>query len=104
MELTEFASPWLYDPERPEFSQYPTTLHHAGLPDLDESLKTIGEYQRRLWANRKHAVLVVIHGPDTSGKDSLIRTLATWADPAGFHAWSFSRPQGEEIRHDFLWL
>lgn len=24
-------------------------------------------------------------------------------DPAGFHAWSFGRPQGEELRHDFLW-
>jgi polyphosphate kinase 2 (PPK2 family) len=103
MEITEFASSWCYDPDRPEFSAYPTLLDKAGLPDLEESLKSIGEYQRRLWANRRQAVLVIIHGPDTSGKDSLIRTLATWADPAGFHAWSFSRPQGEEVRHDFLW-
>jgi polyphosphate kinase 2 (PPK2 family) len=48
-------------------------------------------------------VLLVVHGPDTSGKDSLIRTLTTYVDPAGFHAWSFSRPQGAEARHDFLW-
>jgi PPK2 family polyphosphate:nucleotide phosphotransferase len=73
------------------------------LPALEASLEEIGEYQRRLWANRKRALLVVIHGPDTSGKDSLIRTLATYADPAGFHAWSFGRPNETEAAHDFLW-
>lgn len=48
-------------------------------------------------------MLFIAHGTDTSGKDSLIRTLATYADPAGFHAWSFGRPEGAEKRHDFLW-
>ncbi len=99
-----FASTLCFEPDRPRFRDYPTLLDDdEKIPALEASLEEVGEYQRRLWANRKRAVLVVIHGPDTSGKDSLIRTLATYVDPAGFHAWSFSRPQGAEVRHDFLW-
>jgi len=104
MEVSPFASRWCFDPDRPRFRDYPRLLDDdEKIPALEASLEEIGEYQRRLWANRKRALLVVVHGPDTSGKDSLIRTLATYADPAGFHAWSFSRPQGAEVRHDFLW-
>lgn len=104
MEVSPFAGARCFDPEKPRFRDYPTLLDDdEEIPALEASLEEIGEYQRRLWANRRRALLVVVHGPDTSGKDSLIRTLATYADPAGFHAWSFSRPQGAEVRHDFLW-
>lgn len=104
MRLSAFASSFLFDPEKPRFKNYPTLLDDdQKLPGLEASLEQIGEYQRRLWANQANAVLLITHGPDTSGKDSLIRTLATFADPAGFHAWSFSRPKGAETRHDFLW-
>jgi polyphosphate kinase 2 (PPK2 family) len=91
-----------YQPGMPRLSDYPTGPVD-GLEPLESSLKRIGEYQRRLWANGRHSVLLLVHGMDASGKDSLIRTLATYMDPAGFHAWSFSRPQGDEARHDFLW-
>jgi PPK2 family polyphosphate:nucleotide phosphotransferase len=104
MNLTDFARNWCFDPGKPRFSGYPTLLDdEAELPGLESSLDEIGEFQRRLWANRQKALLIIIQGPDTSGKDSLIRTLATYADPAGFHAWSFGRPEGAEARHDFLW-
>lgn len=104
MQVSKFAKNWFWDSGKPRFRNYPYRVEDDDkLPALEASLETIGEYQRRLWANRRRALLIVIHGPDTSGKDSLIRTLATYADPAGFHAWSFSRPQGAETRHDFLW-
>jgi len=99
-----FAREWYFDPKKPRFRDYPTLLESEdSLPGLESSLEDIGEFQRRLWANRKKALLLIVQGPDTSGKDSLIRTLATYADPAGFHAWSFGRPAGAETRHDFLW-
>ena len=104
MKLTAFARSFLFNPDKPHFRDYPTLATHAKkLPGLEASLERIGEYQRRLWANQARAVLLVIQGPDTSGKDSLIRTLATFVDPVGFHAWSFGRPKGAETRHDFLW-
>lgn len=104
MEWTEFAKRWEFEPKRPKIAEYPVLLdNNAELPDLETSLEDIGEFQRRLWANRQKALLILIQGPDTSGKDSLIRTLATYTDPAGFHAWSFGRPEGAEAKHDFLW-
>lgn len=104
MKWSAFARSFLFDPARPRFGDYPTLLEDdAKLPALQASLERIGEYQRRLWANRARALLLIAQGPDTAGKDSLIRTLATYADPAGFHAWSFGRPTGAETRHDFLW-
>ncbi|QFS88755.1 MULTISPECIES: polyphosphate kinase 2 family protein [Marinobacter] len=104
MEYTAFARTWFLDPKKPALGRYPSLLDDDEKPPaLESSLEDIGEYQRRLWANGRKALLLVIHGPDTSGKDSLIRTLATYADPAGFHAWSFSRPTATESAHDFLW-
>lgn len=96
------ASSFLYHPDKPHLADY-TTGARQDLTPLETSLELIGEHQRRLWANNHHSILLLIHGMDASGKDSLIRTLATYMDPAGFHAWSFGRPQGEEARHDFLW-
>lgn len=104
MYVSVFAKRWRFDTSLARLDGYPVVLEEGGnLPALEASLEDIGEYQRRLWANRARALLLVIHGPDTSGKDSLIRTLATYVDPAGFHAWSFSRPQGPATNHDFLW-
>jgi len=101
------ASPdsiWHFQSDQSRLIDYPTDIEDKdALPSLESSLETIGEYQRRLWANRKKSLLLVFHGLDASGKDSLIRTLATYMDPAGFHAWSFGRPHGAEARHDFLW-
>lgn len=99
----DYARQWQYADEKPRLENYPSSARDQSLADLDASLDVIGEYQRRLWANQQKAVLLIIHGVDASGKDSLIRTLATFMDPAGFHAWSFSRPTKDEARHDFLW-
>lgn len=99
-------SPWQWTGGRPEPEKLATTLSKtdsAELPDLASSLDALGEAQRRLHANRKHAVLLILQGLDASGKDSLLRTLAQGLDPAGFRVYSFGRPTPEEAAHDFLW-
>lgn len=104
MDASAFTRKWQYDPDRPELAAYPARSEDKALKkSLDDSLKRIGEHHRRLWANRRKSLLLVVHGVDASGKDSLIRTLARYMDPAGFRAWSFGRPQGAEARHDFFW-
>lgn len=75
----------------------------ASLRDLDPILKELAEAQRRLFAHRKEALLIVIQGLDASGKNSLAQTLSRGMDPVGLKAWSFGRPNEEEARHDFLW-
>ncbi|MFP1679748.1 polyphosphate kinase 2 family protein [Alloalcanivorax sp. C16-2] len=83
--------------------QLPARVVGNGVAPLADSLERIHEHQRRLYAGRRHGVLLVVQGLDAAGKDSLIRTLARAMDPAAFRAHSFARPLGEEVDHDFLW-
>ncbi len=99
-------SPWRWRKGRPDLGKLPTRMdarESAALPALPALLLAIEEAQRKLFANRRYAVLVVLQGLDASGKDSMIRELSEGLDPVGFHAWSFGRPSPEEAAHDFLW-
>ncbi|MCE7509348.1 polyphosphate kinase 2 family protein [Alloalcanivorax xenomutans] len=79
------------------------TLASEPPPPLEESRERLHEHQRRLYASQRYGVLLVVQGLDAAGKDSLIRTLARAMDPAAFRAYSFGRPLGDELNHDFLW-
>lgn len=57
----------------------------------------------RLFAENRRALLVVLQGMDTSGKDGSIRTVMTGINPQTFQITSFKRPSEEELDHDFLW-
>ncbi|NGY06595.1 PPK2 family polyphosphate kinase [Solimonas terrae] len=59
--------------------------------------------QRTLYADARHAVLLVFQATDAAGKDSTIRAVLTGINPAGCQVVSFKRPSEEELRHDFLW-
>ena len=63
----------------------------------------IDRLQDILYAQAKHAVLVVLQGMDTSGKDGTIRKVFGPIDPLGAIATSFKRPTPNELAHDFLW-
>lgn len=59
--------------------------------------------QERLWAERRQALLVVLQGMDTSGKDSTIRRVFGPLNPLGVRVWNFTAPTAKELAHDFLW-
>ena len=63
----------------------------------------IDRLQDILYAQAKHAVLVVLQGMDTSGKDGTIRKVFGPIDPLGAIATSLKRPTPNELAHDFLW-
>lgn len=73
------------------------------LAKLAEMAPRIDALQDLLYAERKHKVLVVLQGMDTSGKDGTIRHAFSMVDPLGVRAVSFKAPVGEELEHDFLW-
>ncbi len=75
----------------------------AGEQRLHEIVKELGELQELLFAAGADALLVVLQGMDTSGKDGTIRKVFDDMAPPGVHAWSFKVPTDEERRHDFLW-
>jgi PPK2 family polyphosphate:nucleotide phosphotransferase len=63
----------------------------------------LDELQERLWAEQRRAVLVVLQGTDTSGKDGTVEHVMSGLNPQGVHVHSFKEPTPEELRHDFLW-
>jgi PPK2 family polyphosphate:nucleotide phosphotransferase len=63
----------------------------------------LGELQQRLYANNDRAVLIVLQGMDTSGKDGTIRHVMSGVNPQGCKVVSFKAPSSEELDHDFLW-
>jgi PPK2 family polyphosphate:nucleotide phosphotransferase len=61
------------------------------------------ELQELLYAARTHALLVILQGMDTSGKDGTIKSVMDPVNPQGVRVRSFKVPTHEELAHDFLW-
>lgn len=70
---------------------------------LAAEVARIAKLQRKLIAQNQWAVLVILQGMDTSGKDGTIRAALSGVDPAGCQVHSFKAPSAEELDHDFLW-
>jgi PPK2 family polyphosphate:nucleotide phosphotransferase len=65
--------------------------------------EAINELQDRLFAEGKRALLVVLQGVDTAGKDGTIRHVFNATGPLGVTVTCFRRPSEEELAHGFLW-
>jgi len=79
-------------------------------PDRDAAEKQSGKdgalidkLQDRLYAEGKRALLVVLQGIDTAGKDGTVRHVFKETSPLGVVVTPFRRPSEEELAHDFLW-
>lgn len=70
---------------------------------LKEDAKAINDLQDRLWGERQRALLVVLQGIDTSGKDGTVRGVFDKCGPLGVCVTSFGKPSEEELAHDYLW-
>ena len=76
----------------------------AETKELTEKLgRKIGDMQQLLYANSRHAVLLIFQGMDASGKDGSVRSLLQYVNPAGIETANFKVPSDEERAHDFLW-
>jgi PPK2 family polyphosphate:nucleotide phosphotransferase len=75
----------------------------AAQKHLRRRLEQMEPLQERLYAQRQHALLVIVQGMDTAGKDSAIKHVFTGFNPQGISVHSFKQPSTEELAHDFLW-
>lgn len=66
-------------------------------------LEELDELQNLLFAEARHALLVVIQGMDASGKDGAIKNVFGTLNPQGVAVASFKAPTAQELGHDFLW-
>lgn len=70
---------------------------------LDRVLQRLDDTQYLLYAEKKHALLVVLQSMDAGGKDGTIRHVMSGLNPQGCRVTSFKAPTAEEAGHDFLW-
>lgn len=63
----------------------------------------INRLQDLLYAEGSRALLVVLQGTDTSGKDGTIREVFNATGPLGIDVTSFKQPSATERAHDYLW-
>jgi PPK2 family polyphosphate:nucleotide phosphotransferase len=65
--------------------------------------KDIDTLQDRLYAEGSRALLVILQGTDTSGKDGTIRSVFNATGPLGVSVHAFGPPSRLELEHDYLW-
>jgi len=70
---------------------------------LEKHRERLLELQELMYAEDKHALLVVLQAMDAGGKDGAIRHIFTGVNPQGCQVTSFKEPTPIEAQHDFLW-
>lgn len=91
--LADFDPGYRSGIEDKEIAQAETKTNTEALDDLSY----------RLYAENRRAVLLMLQGMDTSGKDGTIRKVMYGVDPQSCQVTSFKQPSQEELDHDFLW-
>jgi len=70
---------------------------------LSVMAKEIGELLQIMYAEKKHSVLIVLQGMDSSGKDGSVKKVFAKSSPVNINVKSFKKPSDIEFAHDFLW-
>ena len=70
---------------------------------LAQELERLADLQAAFYADKRHALLVVLQGRDASGKDGTIRSVFGACNPQGCLISGFKAPTALELSHDFLW-
>jgi PPK2 family polyphosphate:nucleotide phosphotransferase len=63
----------------------------------------IAVMQEKMYAEKKHSLLVIFQGMDSSGKDGCTEKVFKGCSPIGINVKGFKKPTEEEFAHDFLW-
>jgi PPK2 family polyphosphate:nucleotide phosphotransferase len=76
---------------------------HEAKASQEKACQKLDQLQYLLYAEKKHALLIVFQGLDAAGKDGTIRHVMSGVNPQGCRVTSFKVPSAEEAAHDFLW-
>jgi len=69
---------------------------------LARDIEKLADLQKRLYAQNRWAVLVVLQGMDTAGKDGVITHVMGGVNPQGCEVHPFKAPTDHELEHSFL--
>jgi len=78
------------------------TKHHA-TAKLHADIKQLSALQEVFYASGQYALLIVLQGTDTAGKDGAIKHVMTGVNPQGVDVHPFKVPSTIELAHDYLW-
>ena len=105
----KFKTPWLIKPSTQVSLGKLKTDADGGLTQETAAAVLAGhrgqlaKLQETLYAGQQRAVLIVLQGMDTAGKDGTISHIFSGVNPQGCDVASFKTPTPIEARHDFLW-
>lgn len=106
----KLKSPYRIAPHTKVRLSHIATDDHDGFADKSEAEAMVVRHREQLnllqevlYASEKKAILIVLQGMDTAGKDGTIRHIFSGINPQGCDVSSFKAPTPLEARHDFLW-
>ena len=70
---------------------------------LHKHVRHLSDLQQLLYADNRHAVLLIFQAMDAAGKDGAIQHVMSGVNPQGCQVFSFKHPSAAELQHDFLW-
>jgi PPK2 family polyphosphate:nucleotide phosphotransferase len=71
--------------------------------ETEKNIERLAELQEVLYAEGKHALLIILQAMDAAGKDGTIKQVMSGVNPQGCFVTSFKAPTPLELAHDFLW-
>ena len=92
-----------------QLREFPTRIEQdnfdkkSAYKQIKKNSEAMADLARRLYAENKRSILLVLQGMDTAGKDGTIRTVMRGMNPRSCQVVSFKKPSEEELDHDFLW-
>ncbi len=70
---------------------------------LERGVELLSEEQEKLYAQDRHAVLLIFQAMDAAGKDGTIKHVMSGINPQGCQVYAFKQPSTQELDHDYLW-
>lgn len=91
----------LHDFDPDDTGKFKTKEHAAAL--LQQGVEQLSEFQEKLYADNRWALLLIFQAMDAAGKDGTIKHVMSGVNPQGCEVCSFKAPSSQELDHDFLW-
>jgi PPK2 family polyphosphate:nucleotide phosphotransferase len=70
---------------------------------LEHSKELLSEFQEKLYAQDRWALLLIFQAMDAAGKDGAVKHVMSGINPQGCDVTSFKAPSKEELDHEYLW-
>jgi PPK2 family polyphosphate:nucleotide phosphotransferase len=106
----KISSPFVIKPHQKVRLSRERTSAPSHFPDKTQSDAVLAKHRAQLealqevfYASQQKALLIVLQGIDTAGKDGAIRHIFSGINPQGCDVASFKTPTPVELAHDFLW-